>query len=742
MLPEQIELFREFFRGRMDDFAEQYYKEDEVSYMPTRRALQDQDVMDHFGGEHTYSYYLIKPGEDNCYSTVIDVDTTNTNVVRKLIETCYAVGLAKEYLLVEYSGCKGYHITIRYQDAVSARKARELGDMIVRLSGIDNDIEVFPKQDKVALGGYGNSIKFPLGKHKKTGFWSHFLDVGLNPIDNWVDHLKNVRRLGEKDLDTIMATHNSVVAKSSDEADSKKMAYAPCVKKVMELGADEGCRNEAMLEIAKDCNRQDYPQDVAITVLVGCNEKNRPPLSDKEICCIVQSVYAKGYTGVSCDKSFLQKHCVQDDCYIYRKRETAVTLPNISSYDVEEVIKASTPTPATRRTLTLDLLPEGFIKDYVNFAYPLTEAPLQYHIATALIIAATVLGRQVYLREGGTTYYPNLYLIIYGSSGIARKSTAINICQNFLSSVDPNYMLSGNMMSMEALLDAFRTSNVHMILYDEFRNLLVNEDKSYGKGLITTFTSLWLCPPRWRIDIKKLPLDERIINAPTLNILAATTPDWLAIKEGDILGGFMGRFLPVYADEKDHRRLAFRPPIDERQEADLINWLRNIKMVSREYTWTDEAKTYFKDIYNSLHNEFAKEQCKAFMQPYWSRIDTHIRKLAMIFDACSPQPTYTITKNNIVIAHTIMEFITECYREMLRRVTFSFQDKKEQQFLELVEKAYPKWVAHSSIMHTLHANAELMKKVVNSLEEKELIETKEVSAPGAKKPKRLYCLRK
>ncbi len=391
-----------------------------------------------------------------------------------------------------------------------------------------------------------------------------------------------------------------------------------------------------------------------------------------------------------------------------------------------------------KRYFSIDCLPDGFLKDYVVFAEPLTEAPIQYHIATALAMVSTVLGRNVYLSEGATDYYPNLYILVIGESGITRKSTAIGLVYKFLPKLNPEYIL-GATMSPEALLDAFKRSYCHIILYDELKYLIVNEEKSYGKGLIALFTSIWANPVTYRVDTKNIKIEERIIENPTLNILAASTPDWLQVKEADILGGFMGRFLPI-CSSKNNKRLAIRPEIDLAVLDTLFEKLKFMQRLSGKYVWQGEAQEVFKGLYNELCDDFQKEPNKALMQPYWSRIDTHLRKLAIIFDVCSLNPTFTITKDNLMRAWGIMELITGYYREMLGSITYSYMGNKEKQLLNMIEDAGLEGLKHSIALQHLHVEAKQMKELVGTLKEKEFIIESEIK--GGRKPIRAYYSKK
>lgn len=392
-----------------------------------------------------------------------------------------------------------------------------------------------------------------------------------------------------------------------------------------------------------------------------------------------------------------------------------------------------------KKYFSADFLPEGFLRDYVNFAEPLTEAPLQYHIATALSLMATCLGRNVYLNEGATEYYPNLYILVIGESGITRKSTATGLAKKFLANIDPTLVL-GSLGSKECFLESYRNNYCHLIVFDELRMLLDNAEKAYGTGIITDFTMLWACPPSHRFEFKSMPEEDREIKNPTLNILSCTTPDWLMIKEHNIGGGFLGRFLPIFST-KPVKRMPIRPKMDLDEFDRLIRELKRIREIKGEYSWEPEAQKLFEGLYNELMDGLEKEDDKAKLQPYWSRIDTHIRKLAMIFDVCSPLPTFTITKDNLVRAFGMMELITEYYKEMLGCISYSFIDKKEKQFIKKLTELGVQGIEHSTAMRNLNIDAKLMQGLVSTLIEKDLVVLNSEKTKGDLRAVKRYYLK-
>lgn len=88
--------------------------------------------------------------------------------------------------LTEFSGRKGYHIWGFLKSPVAADKVRiMLKELEKKFEPIDDKLhwEVFPKQDQVAEGKFGNLIKLPLQIHKVSGKRTYFVD------ENFTEHI-------------------------------------------------------------------------------------------------------------------------------------------------------------------------------------------------------------------------------------------------------------------------------------------------------------------------------------------------------------------------------------------------------------------------------------------------------------------------------------------------------------------------------------------------------------------------
>jgi len=190
-----LERYLGLFRGREDCFARQWAdrKAGTQGYVPVRRAMSADDVLDHVRGQRTYGIYLLQQ-DSRGRLAVIDADLAsrfrtgsltaaekdlvrreNRYLLSRVVELSRESGLP---CLIEFSGGKGFHFWYLFEGPVAAPLARQALQGLVKRIASDLScfhLEIFPKQDQLAGKGLGNLVKLPLGVHRLTGRPSYFL---------------------------------------------------------------------------------------------------------------------------------------------------------------------------------------------------------------------------------------------------------------------------------------------------------------------------------------------------------------------------------------------------------------------------------------------------------------------------------------------------------------------------------------------------------------------------------------
>jgi superfamily II DNA or RNA helicase len=231
---EKISLYRSLFRGRDDVYAIRWEgKNGRAGYSPVcanewdRRVCQkpkikcsecphsswknatDQVIYDHLAGKHMIGVYpLLK--DETCYFLAIDFDkTTWHDDALAFINTCrkYSINAALER---SQSG-NGAHVWIFFKEAIPARLARLLGTGLLTKTmqdrhnvSLDSYDRLFPNQDTMPKGGFGNLIALPLqGARRKHGN-STFLNDALEPhTDQWA-FLATLQPLSYQETSTLI----------------------------------------------------------------------------------------------------------------------------------------------------------------------------------------------------------------------------------------------------------------------------------------------------------------------------------------------------------------------------------------------------------------------------------------------------------------------------------------------------------------------------------------------------------
>jgi hypothetical protein len=157
--------------GREDVFAYQY----QTGYTPERRPLTDADLLAHLNGKVSIGTYTNVM--DKARYIVWDVDYGRDDmgralaVAQRIKNAARALGFSAG---VEFSGHKGYHVWVLFEQWELAHDLRRIGKAVAETAGFtEGGDEVFPKQDVPVK--YGSLVKLPFGVHAKTGQRSRFL---------------------------------------------------------------------------------------------------------------------------------------------------------------------------------------------------------------------------------------------------------------------------------------------------------------------------------------------------------------------------------------------------------------------------------------------------------------------------------------------------------------------------------------------------------------------------------------
>lgn len=221
----KLALFLSLFRGRTDIYPLRWEgKSGKSGYAPAcanewrpgvcekprikcsnchqRQLLEvtDDVIFRHLAGAVVVGVYpLLK--DDTCYFLAADFDEAEwRDDAMAFVESCKALDVPVA-LEVSRSG-NGAHAWIFFEDKVLASDARRLGAAIIshacertRQLSLSSYDRLFPNQDTLPKGGFGNLIALPLQKRSRAQHHSVFVDDALVPYaDQWA-FLANLQRM-------------------------------------------------------------------------------------------------------------------------------------------------------------------------------------------------------------------------------------------------------------------------------------------------------------------------------------------------------------------------------------------------------------------------------------------------------------------------------------------------------------------------------------------------------------------
>lgn len=277
------------------------------------------------------------------------------------------------------------------------------------------------------------------------------------------------------------------------------------------------------------------------------------------------------------------------------------------------------------------LLP-NWIQAYLAYTAE-SESPEEYHKWVAISVIAGALRRRVFFPMGYFNLYPNQYITLIGPPGRCKKSTAMRIGRALLSAV-PDLKFTTDSVTRERLIQdltqAHADGHSSMTAYSsELATLLT----SSGMDMVAFLTDIYDSPHEWSHQTKMGGTNK--IKAPYLNLIAATTPDWIAkAMPMDTVGiGLTSRIVFVYQDTP---RVKDPFPILSPEQVELqkmlLHDLAQLAMFGGQFSLNKEAKDYYTAWYRS-RLEKPNPTGDSRLSGYFERKPMHVLKLAMVVSA-------------------------------------------------------------------------------------------------------------
>ena len=211
---DKVALFRSLFRGRDDIYPVRWERNGKSGYSPagvrewdrsTQLAnnkkksfhytklfpLTDEVITDHLLGKHTIGIYPVLQN-DTCWFVAADFDKKSWQAdALAFLKSCRQEGVPAS--LERSRSGEGGHVWIFFATPIQSALARKLATALLTFTmehryamGLDSYDRLFPSQDTLPKGGFGNLIALPLQHDPREKSNSVFVDDQFRPFHDSV----------------------------------------------------------------------------------------------------------------------------------------------------------------------------------------------------------------------------------------------------------------------------------------------------------------------------------------------------------------------------------------------------------------------------------------------------------------------------------------------------------------------------------------------------------------------------
>lgn len=337
-----------------------------------------------------------------------------------------------------------------------------------------------------------------------------------------------------------------------------------------------------------------------------------------------------------------------------------------------------------------------WLSAYLKYA-SVTEAPRRMHFWCGVSALAGAVRRRTWLDLKRYKVFCNFYVCIVAPPGVLAKSTSIDVAMKLLRRV-PAAKFGPDTITWPALVTAFAAASESFEYQDawhpmsaltleasELGSLLVPQDREQ----VALYITLWDGRDSYSKVTKHSGSD--IVEAPWINLIAGTTPNWVAdnMPKAMIGGGLTSRMIFVYGDVKE-KYIAlvdeFVDPLDSEFSDKLVEDLIHIsEALCGPFTISEAARAWERARYEHFWKVESLSMTTTLLEGYAARKQTHIFKTAMIL-SISRSDSRIIDVEDLQLAATMLDNLEPDMQRVFSSIGRTDESLHAERFIEFVRK--------------------------------------------------------
>lgn len=329
-----------------------------------------------------------------------------------------------------------------------------------------------------------------------------------------------------------------------------------------------------------------------------------------------------------------------------------------------------------------------------------TEAPGYMHFWSGVSAIAGALRRKVWMDQYYFKWTPNFFIIFVAPPGIVAKSTTADLGLDLLRDV-PGIKFGPDIVTWQSLVTSFANASESFqyppdsgdwhpmspltLVASEMGNLINPQDKE----MVNLFINLW--DGRKKLEKQTKMSGSDLVEAPWINMIACTTPSWIAenIPQSMIGGGLASRCVWVYGEEKEkfvaYPKYHVPKGISDVRKA-LVHDLEHISLnLCGEYELSPAARAWGERWYEALWKGARERYSDDQREGYIARKQTHLHKLAMVL-AASARDELVLTMEDLQSAEVMLSELEEDMPKVFSRIGRTDISLQAERFISTIDR--------------------------------------------------------